>query len=590
MTYTLPGLMLCTFMLGFLPIMQRLQIHWNNGDNSYCYLIVPLFVYLCWEKKAQFRFGEFSWNLWGSVPVMLSILLMVFGELGSIVTFLYLGLWGVIVGGLFILYGWRLRQLLLPIIILAFIVPLPPYINRILTFNLKLAASSLAVMLLRLANVSVLQDGNIIDLGITQLQVVDACSGLRYFMPLILMALLFGYFYGRRWWQYAILLVGVIPLSIVVNGIRIFFTGMLHVWGKPELAEDFFHDFSGWVVFMVAGAVLLGMALVLRKMEGGSKVEVQSSKLEAESPKRKGARGSEAQKIGRPGEKVIGGVEDKGGRRAEEQGGQGGLRNKDKRLTVDGSPFTVSDESNASITSQINEQKLGPETDNCKPKTDKDPNAWRKPVAITVILCILFVGSGYALQRLPSAANLPARRAFESFPMTIGGWEAKRDYLSEGILNSLWADDYVSATYYRGNHQNAIHLLIPFYEYQGTRHTAHAPQSCMLGGGWALTDSRERMVTATDGTRFSIMTSVWKKGDTRLLGSYVFFQRGRIITSPWMNKYWLMVDAFTRRRTDGALVRIEMPMAPHQSIDDAYEVLAGFWGAVYSVLPAYVPL
>ena len=499
MKYVIPGLIIAAFILSFWPALQKLVIRWDTGDNSYCYLIVPLFLYLCWEKKKDFQFGQFSWNLWGLVPVCLSVLLMIAGELGSMETLLYIGIWGCIVGVMFILYGLRLRHLLFPLLILAFIVPLPPFVNRMLTFNLKLAASTLSVMMLRLVGVSVLQDGNIIDLGITQMQVVDACSGLRYFVPLILMALLFGFFYCKRLWQKGVLLAVVLPLSIVVNSFRIFATGMLHVWGYPELAENLFHDFAGLVIFLLAAAILFGVSMVLKRF------------------------GSDQGATPKP---------DSGGR----------------------------------------------------------PVASWVPVATTVILCLIFVGSGQALQRLPSARNLPERTSFETFPMTIGGWQAKRDYLSQDILNNLWSDDYVSATYFAEDKRNAIHLLIPFYEYQGTRHTAHAPQSCMLGGGWALISSRDRAVTTAAGAQFPILTTVWEKGDTRVLGSYFFFQRGRTITSPWMNKYWLMVDAFTKQRTDGALVRAEMVIAPGQSMDDAHRMLEQFVGQVYEILPAYVPL
>lgn len=499
LNYALPGLMVAVFLLAFLPILQKLTIRWDSGDNSYCYLIAPLFLYLCWEKKGDFRFGQFSWNLWGLVPVFLSVLLMIAGELGSVETLLYMGIWGCLAGMMFILYGLRLRHLWFPMLILAFIVPMPPFVNRLLTFNLKLSASTLSTMMLRVAGVSVLQDGNIIDLGVAQLQVVDACSGLRYFVPLVLMALLFGYFYTRRLWQRAVLLVFVLPLSIVVNGLRIFATGMLHVWGHPELAEDFFHDFSGWIIFMFAGAILLGVSMLLKRFDGPAGPDAAA---------------------------------DPGGRAV-------------------------------------------------KPMV---------PVAVTATLCLVFAGSGFALQKLPSAANLPARTSFADFPMDIGDWHAKRDYLSNEILAGLWADDYVSATYYRQGRPGTIHLLIPFYEYQGTRHTAHAPQSCMLGGGWALTGSIRHTVTTASGDSLPLVTSVWEKGGTRILGSYFFFQRGRVITSPWMNKFWLMVDAFTRQRTDGALVRAEMILAPGQSPEDGLRVLEGFVGAVYGILPAYVPI
>jgi exosortase D (VPLPA-CTERM-specific) len=509
-------LIVAAFGFGFWPEFQKMGIRWNSDDNSYCYLIAPLFLYLCWEKRKDFQFGRFTWNLWGMAPVCLSVLLMIAGELGSMETLLYIGIYGCMVGVMFILYGLRLRHLLFPLIILAFIVPLPPFVNRMLTFNLKLAASSISVMMLRLTGASVLQDGNIIDLGITQMQVVDACSGLRYFVPLILMSLLFGFFYCKRLWQKALLLIIVLPLSIVVNSFRIFATGMLHIWGYPELAENLFHDFAGLVIFLLAAAILFGVCMVLKRLGTGSK-------------------------------------------------------EKDKKLAVYGLRSTGSNAPDA-----LN--------------VPNDQNGWKKPVATTAILCLLFVGSGQALQKLPSARNLPDRTSFAAFPMTIGGWQAKRDYLSQDILDSLWSDDYVSATYFAKDNRSAIHLLIPFYEYQGTRNTAHAPQSCMLGGGWALISSQDRVLTSATGVEFPIMTTVWEKGGTRVLGSYFFFQRGRTIISPWMNKYWLMVDAFTRQRTDGALVRAEMTLAPGQSMEDAYKVLEEFVGKIYEVLPQYVPL
>ncbi|PIE67464.1 MAG: hypothetical protein CSA23_04255 [Deltaproteobacteria bacterium] len=496
--YTLPALILTVFLLGFFPILQKLSIRWGTGDNSYCYLIVPLFLYLCWEKKDHFHFTDFGWNVWGFIPIVLSALLMVIGELGSVETFLYIGIWGCLVGILLILYGKCLVSLIFPIIMLAFIVPLPPFINRMLTFKLKLAASKFSVGLLRLFDVSVVRDGNIIDLGITQLQVVDACSGLRYFVPLVLMALLFGFFYCRKLWPKILLVVTVLPLSIFVNGLRIFATGMLHVHGYSELAEDFFHDFSGWMVFMLAGTILLGISLLLRRFTGGPADPIEP------------------------------------------------------------------DSANRPVKSWV-------------------------PVAVTVILCLFFAGSGYALKVLPTTTIQPARQSFDVFPGHVGDWQAKRGYLSDEILNSLWADDYVSAVFSNNNIPNRIQLLIPYYHYQGTRHTAHAPQSCMLGAGWAMTKAAERTVPTGDGKTLTLMTNVWEKGSMRILGSYFFLQRGRVITSPWENKFWLVADAFTKRRTDGALVRAEMAIAPGQSVDAAWTVLSGFLDVLWPVLPDFIP-
>lgn len=486
------------FLLSLWPALLKLGIRWNSDDNSYCYLILPIFFYLCWEVKGRFRFGEFSWNRWGVIPIIFSILVMLVGELGSIETLVYAGIWGCIAGVIFVLYGVRVEHLWFQLLILLFIVPLAPFVNRMLTFNLKLAASNLATIMLRLSGVSVLQEGNIIDIGVTQLQLVDACSGLRYFIPLVLMALLFGYFYGQRYWQKIVLLLVVLPLSVVVNGLRIFATGMLYISGYPEMAEDFFHDFSGWLVFMSAAGILFGTSLLLRRI------------------------GSKEKK--RP-------FNDPGG----------------------------------------------------------TPTSFKRQAAITVAICLFFAGSGWALQKLPSARNLPARSTFDSFPMQIGQWSAKRNYLSDEIIGELWADDYVSATYQRPGSLNSIQLLIPFYTYQGTRHTAHAPQSCMLGSGWSLIGSKEGLVDLGNGDQISMSMSLWQKGNYQVYGAYFFLMRGRVIISPWANKLYLMMDAVTKRRTDGALVRMEMAVAPGQSVEEVQTIIEEFLAELWPILPAYVP-
>jgi exosortase D (VPLPA-CTERM-specific) len=497
--YALPLVILTSFAISYWPVFRKLEKQWSGGDNSYCYLIVPLFLYLCWDIKDRFHFREFSWNPWGLLPALLSVMLIIVGELGSVRALMFIGIWGCVVGLAVTLYGRRVRHLFFPLVVLFFIVPIPPFVNRMLTFKLKMAASTLSVKMLRVLGVSVFQTGNIIDIGIDKLQVVDACSGLRYFMPMILLSMLIAYFFVKSWWRWAVLFLMIVPLSISINAFRIWVSALLIVNGYPELAEDLFHDFTGWLVFMIAAAVLVAVAFLLKKIGSNP-----------------------------------------GARAEPDQGGRSG-----------GSVL---------------------------------------PVALSLIFCLLFVGSGWALKNIPSAKNLPQRKNFDSFPMQIGAWKGKRSYLSEQILNSLWADDYVTATYYKEGSPNLIYLLIPFYEYQATNHAAHTPQSCLLGGGYDMLKSGERPVQVAPDRKIEIMTMVLKKGSTRLLGSYFFFQKGRVLTSPWQNKFYLMWDAFTRKRTDGALVRVEMTMAPGQSQEDAFVVLEDFVSRLWKILPDYVPL
>ena len=149
------------------------------------------------------------------------------------------------------------------------------------------------------------------------------------------------------------------------------------------------------------------------------------------------------------------------------------------------------------------------QTRNTKPKTPFLGLA--RPVVLTVITCLLFVSSGYALKKIPSATNLPERQSFQSFPTRIGQWEGRHSTIPQKILDQLWADDYVEAAFSNSHSRNTIHLLIPFYEWQGTRHNIHAPQACLLGGGWSLTRTQEKTLAVEPGRKIPVMIMMLRK-------------------------------------------------------------------------------
>ncbi len=101
--------------------------------------------------------------------------------------------------------------------------------------------------------------------------------------------------------------------------------------------------------------------------------------------------------------------------------------------------------------------------------------------------------------------------------------------------------------------------------------------------------SEKRLVAVAPGRQIEIMTLLLEKGNNKILAGYFFLQRGRVIINPWHNKFYLMWDALTKHRTDGALVRAELAMAPGRDIDEAYEELMGFIIQLWPVLAEYVP-
>ena len=243
---------------------------WAMEDYSYCYLIPLVVLYLIWEKKNELA-AERSVPSWcGLLFLFPAILLFWFGELAGEFYSIYLSSWFAVVGILWMHIGWRKLKIIAFALFMALTMfPLPNFLNVKLTFGLKLISSQLGVKMLHLYGMSAYREGNIIDLGFTQLQVVDACSGLRYLFPLLIMGILLAYFYRAALWKRLILVFSTIPVAIVTNGLRIALTGILYQYWGAAVAEGFFHGFSGWLIFVFTLGVLLAEIWILRKIFPG---------------------------------------------------------------------------------------------------------------------------------------------------------------------------------------------------------------------------------------------------------------------------------------------------------------------------------
>jgi exosortase D (VPLPA-CTERM-specific) len=225
----------------------------SNEDYSFG-LLVPLVVaYIVYLKWPQIRRGPWQPSWMGLAIIAFGFGLYIFGDL---VAFLYLPTISfiVVVAGLLYLLGSRriVRLFGFPLLLLALIVPPPSVLMTQLTFNLQLISSSLAAWLLQLAGFPCVRQGNVIDLGVRQLQVVGACSGLRYILSLIALGMIYCYFYQRRPWKIVILFFCLVPSAIIANAVRVTAMGIFPVLQQ----EGFWHNFSGWLIFLFAFGVL----------------------------------------------------------------------------------------------------------------------------------------------------------------------------------------------------------------------------------------------------------------------------------------------------------------------------------------------
>jgi exosortase len=259
--YASIGLLLLGFALLYRNVIVKLVMDWYNDDNySHGFLIVPLALYLAWERRDRLKALTPRPSALGWVVVAGSIGVLIAGILGSELFLTRISIIGTLVGTLLFLFGWQaLRVLAFPVAFLLLMIPIPAIIFNQIAFPLQLLASRFGETAMGVANVPVLREGNVLILANTTLEVAEACSGIRSLVSLLTLAIVLGYFSDKRLWVRTLVALSAVPVAVITNGFRVAGTGIAaHKFG-PEAAEGFFHEFSGWLVFVAAFALLLGL-------------------------------------------------------------------------------------------------------------------------------------------------------------------------------------------------------------------------------------------------------------------------------------------------------------------------------------------
>lgn len=489
------GAWVCVFWSDF----ARLVHEWGHDDYSHCYLVMPLVGYIIWTNKRQILESIGGKSFLGYLLCLLAVGLYMLGRLGSLKFFVYISMWLFVCGGILIALGHKaFRGVWMALLVGFFSIPLPNFITKITSLKLRLISSVISEKMLQVVGVPVYREGNVIDLGSIQLQVVDACSGLRYLWPSILMALLVGWFFMKRPWKRVVLLLFAIPVTILSNAFRIALTGILTKFIDPALAEGFFHDFSGWLVYILSLGILGLCALLLNRY----------------SP-----------------------------------------------------------------------DPAGTPEDDDKPLPPLRTSAWWHGVVIALILGGAFLAQSTMLKNL----SLPERKDLVSFPVSIGDWTGKRSTLSEAVIKSLGSDDYLNGVYRNSKTGDVVYVLFSWYDHQTTAHAAHAPTSCLVGGGWDVMEKRVLPPSANGDRPFPVTQMILNREGQPLISNFSFLQRGRVVVSEWWNKWYLLVDSVVLQRTDGGLLRLEMPVRPGRSPNEAQAELDKFAGLLWAELRPYLP-
>jgi exosortase len=164
-----------------------------------------------------------------------------------------------------IFFGWpMLKAVRFPLFVLLLAIPFPAIVFNQITFPLQILASKVASTTLPWMGVPVFREGNVINLPVMQLEVAEACSGIRSLMSLTTLAVIYGYLMERKISVRVLLALASVPIAVAANSLRIVGTGLLVQYWDPDKAQGFFHEFSGWLIFVVSLIMLYLLHRIVR--------------------------------------------------------------------------------------------------------------------------------------------------------------------------------------------------------------------------------------------------------------------------------------------------------------------------------------
>jgi exosortase len=242
----------------YMPVLQRLIHQWNyDPDMGHGFFVPVIAAFIVWQRRNELAAIKPQPNLWGLLVIAWGAIQLLIATLGAELFTARMSFVITIIGVVWTLGGTlMLKKLAFPLFLLFFMLPIPSVIYSAATFKLQILASQLADNALTVLSIPVLREGNVLELPNQKLSVVEACSGIRSLLSLTFLSLVYGYFFERKTWIRVVLFISTIPIAIVANASRVTMTGIM-TQVKADLAEGFFHQAEGWVIFMVALAILI---------------------------------------------------------------------------------------------------------------------------------------------------------------------------------------------------------------------------------------------------------------------------------------------------------------------------------------------
>ena len=198
----------------------------------------------------------------------------------------------------------------------------------------------------------------------------------------------------------------------------------------------------------------------------------------------------------------------------------------------------------------------------------------------------LLVGAAILIQSVSHGEVIPVKKSLAELPLSIASWEGRELGMDQEILDVLKLDDFIMRSYI-SLENTPVWLYVGYYQSQRQGSTYHSPKNCLPGGGWDIMRSKPVTVQVPGFPPMTVNKVLIQKGLEQQVVLYWYHDRGRVIASEYWAKIYLVYDAMTRNRTDGALVRITLPVMT--SLEEASQDGIRFLETVFPLLVKHLP-
>ncbi len=203
-----------------------------------------------------------------------------------------------------------------------------------------------------------------------------------------------------------------------------------------------------------------------------------------------------------------------------------------------------------------------------------------------VITAVVLLGAFILLRSVSHGEPVVRRQPLRDLPYAIGTWSGQEQPLPKEIVQAVSVSDYTNRVYFASG-DAPVQLYVGYYGSQRTGDTIHSPKNCLPGAGWDPVQSGFATIPVAGGRDIVVNEYAIQQDQNKQLVFYWYQGRGRVYASEYVGKVWMVVDAISRNRTDGALVRLVTPINDNEA--HARARLVGFTQRLFPQLDELIP-